>query len=495
MGKFFHYVDDFEEEAEAFLKKYRCEDAIENPRRIPIREIATKFMNLDIVESEYLSPDDSVQGAIAFSRGIIEVYDWSAQEYTGYEVSMPTVFVDADIVNEGRINNTLTHECYHWWRHRSYFNYKRTHENSTEFGIRCNRNAPRDIAPRTQWTDVERMEYQARTIAPKILMPRTATKKKIEALYEELSSDRKNRKFFTESVIERLSQFFAVSRQSAAIRMTELGYDEASRFTNPDNSDERTNGIKSRSGSRSTRHQQPIKIEEAFKLYLSNESLRELIDTGAFCFADGYFVLRDAQYVQDNGTARHLTDYARAHLAECSIDFSVRLVAEQVLIHDASSHMMFRADTQYTKEASVDANTQNTEIYNKAKDFEKQFQRAKAVHKTATELLWSYMHEEHWTLYKFQDRTNLDAMTYTRIQKPDYKFTIRPLVAMGVGLRLDLHAMEEVLTLAGLAFKEGDHEQQAYKYLFTGLYGKSIDDCNEFLRQVGVRELGSHERK
>lgn len=63
---FFHYVDDFDKEAEAFLKKYECEDAIENPRRIPIRDIARRLMSLDIVQTEYLSADDSVQGAIAF---------------------------------------------------------------------------------------------------------------------------------------------------------------------------------------------------------------------------------------------------------------------------------------------------------------------------------------------------------------------------------------------------------------------------------------------
>lgn len=61
---FFHYIDSFEEEAEVFLKKYNCADAIENLRRIPIREIATRLMSLDIVETEYLSPDDSTQGAI-----------------------------------------------------------------------------------------------------------------------------------------------------------------------------------------------------------------------------------------------------------------------------------------------------------------------------------------------------------------------------------------------------------------------------------------------
>lgn len=491
---FFHYVDDFEEEAEAFLKKYNCADAVENPRRIPICEIATRLMSLDIVETEYLSPDDSTQGAIAFSKGTIEVYDWSSEEYTGYEVSGPTVFVDADIINAGRINNTLAHECYHWWRHRNYFNYKRIHDKSVEFGIRCYRYDKSQNQDRGKWSDVERMEWQARTIAPKILMPRKATKKKIEALYAGFSSTGNDRANCTKLVIAALADFFAVSKQSAAIRMTELGYDDAAPFTDPNSAANESGKQRERTGSKATRHQLPITVEDAFKLYLENESLRETIDTGVFCFADGYFVLRDSRYVQSEGTVHHLTEYAKTHLAECTLDFSVRLVAEQYLIHDTSSYMMYRSDTVFKEEKSFDANTQNTEIYNKAKDFEKKFQRSAATHKTANELLWEYMCNDHWNTTIFIDRTNLGPMDYTRVQKPNHRFKMPALVAMGVGLGLDLQEMEEVLGLAGLSFKKGDHEQQAYKYLFSGMYGHSIEECNEFLEAVHVPTLGTHER-
>ena len=56
-------------------------------------------------------------------------------------------------------------------------------------------------------------------------------------------------------------------------------------------------------------------------------------------------------------------------------------------------------------------------------------------------------------------------MHYTRVQKPDHKFTLKPLVAMGVGLQLDLNEMEEVLALAGLSFNPTDYNEQAYRYL------------------------------
>ena len=493
---FLHYVDDFEKEAEAFLEKYACADAIENPRRIPILDIATRLMSLDVIQTESLSPDESVQGAIAFSKGVIDVYDWKTKEYMGFRVESPSIFVDSDIINVGRVNNTLAHECYHWWRHRNYFNFKRVHEQSTEFGIRCDKHMRKNVE-KGQWTDVERMEWQARIIAPKILMPRTATKKKVDSLYRELTQGTGLAKdAVTETLIAKLADFFEVSKQSAAIRMVELGYDEASPFTSPNQSEGTTRESKDHKSSKAAQHKQPVTVKKAFELYLENEFLRAAIDTGAFCYADGYFAIRDDQYISrmpDGGFC--LTDYARGHLSECTLDFSVKLIGEDYLIHDASAHLMYRSDTAFKKQTTVDANTQNIELFNKAKDFENKFKRSKFTHKTATELLWEYMESAHWNTTIFINRTGLDAMNYSRVQNPDHKFTMMPLVSMGVGLELSLDEMQEVLSLAGLSFKPTDRTDQAYKYLFTGMSGKSVDECNEFLREVGVPELGSQQRK
>lgn len=54
--------------------------------------------------------------------------------------------------------------------------------------------------------------------------------------------------------------------------------------------------------------------------------------------------------------------------------------------------------------------------------------------------------------------------------------------------------MEEVLSLGGMTFIKGDREHEAYKYLFTAFYGKDIDECNGFLREVDVPLLGTQQR-
>lgn len=357
---FMHYVADYEKEAEAFLTKYECADAIDNPRPIPIWDIATRLMSLEIIDTEYLSFDGSVQGAIAFTRGIIEVFDWSAEETIGYEVSQPSIFVDADITNIGRFNNTLAHECFHWWRHRNYFNYKRNHENGTEFAFRCNKTlSTTGSLIIGKWSDIDKMEWQAKTIAPKILMPRNAFKKKVDHSYQMLIEDNPNadQNAITERVINNVSEFFKVSKQSAAIRMFELGYVEAEAYCSGE-SNVSTEQLQHRKATQAKRHQRPISLLDAFKLYRENDLLRETLNTGAFCFAEGYFVLNDKRYLTDTGNGiKSMTSYAREHLAECTLDFAIKLIPDS-LIH-GTSQMMYRSDNVFNTESTYDANTQN----------------------------------------------------------------------------------------------------------------------------------------
>lgn len=489
------FVEDFEVEAEVFLRKYLCEDAIDNPQPIPIRDIATRLMSLEIIDTECLSLDGSVQGAITFTKGIVDVYDWTTEDYIGYPADGPALFIDSDIINEGRINNTIAHECYHWWKHRNYFNYKRTHENGVEFGIRCDRDMPRRNDGAEQWTDIERMEWQARTIAPKILMPRQATKKKIDMLYEELvpSGEYALRREVTGVVVEQLSKFFKVSKQSAAIRIVELGYLEAQDYYAQDYNCEGAG--KNRKRSNAVKHQQSITQDESFKLYLASDFFREIIDTGAFCFADGYFVLKDELYISYKNNRPSLTSYAKTHLHECTIDISSKLFGESSLVNDASEHMMYRSDTIYEEKPSCDSNPQNSDLYNKAKEFERKFARSKKIHKTASEMLKEYMADAHWNASSFQTHTQMDAINYTRVQQNYQKFTMRPLVTMGYCLGLDEIEMEEVLNAAGLTFNPTDEEQQAYKFLFSAFPERDLDVCNDFLESKGFRKLGSQSRK
>ena len=488
---FMPFVEDFEAEAEAFLRKY-CKEILDSPQATPILDIAQKQMNLDIVDSESLSPDDSIQGAIAFTAGIIQVYDWSSEEYIGYEVTQPTIFLDSDILNSGRANNTLAHECYHWYKHRAYFRYQNAKKLGSEFAFRCLSAEQHD--KNDQWSVIEKMEWQARTIAPKILMPRCTVKIFLSKCLGNIQSGSVPSSVMKE-VVEKIAETYKVSRQSAAIRVSELGYPQAVELYD---SETVTIDRQHRRGFTAAKfHQQPIDEVSAFRLYMSNELLKATLDTGAFCYAEGYFVLRNEKYVLPGEDALYLTEYAKLHLSECTLDFSYKLVCSLTSIRDAQ--YMFRADTEYKRLPSYDSNTQNMDEYNKARakalddaesEFQAQLKRNRLVNETTSQRMCKYMDAAHWNTSIFQSRTLLAPMDYTRVYQ-NHKFKVPSYTAMAVGLELTLHETEEALRLSGLGYDNSDNTDYAYMYILSAFHGCPIDECNVVLEKLNVKPLGT----
>lgn len=286
-----------------------------------------------------------------------------------------------------------------------------------------------------------------------------------------------------------------MSRQSAAIRVSELGYPEAIElYENETVSFERR---PRRSSTAAKFHQQPIDEVSAFRLYISNEFLKATLDTGAFCYAEGYFVLRDEKYVLPGEEALFLTEYARLHLSECTLDFSYKLVCSRATVRDVQ--YMFRADTEYKKLPSYDSNTQNMDEYNKAlkkalddadTEFQAQLKRNRLVNETTSQRMCKYMDAAHWNTSIFQDRTLLAPMDYTRVYQ-NHKFRVPSYTAMAVGLELTLHETEEALRLSGLGFDNSDDTDYAYMYILSAFHGCSIDECNTVLKKLNVKPLGT----
>jgi len=301
------------------------------------------------------------------------------------------------------------------------------------------------------------------------------------------------------TIVEEMAEIYKVSRQSAAIRAAELGYPEAVELY--ENETVVINRQHRRSSTAAKSHQQPIDEVSAFRLYMSNEFLKATLDTGAFCYAEEYFVLRDEKYVLPGEDALFLTEYAKLHLSECTLDFSYKLVCSRATVRDVQ--YMFRADTEYKKLPSYDSNTQNMDEYNKAlakaldnadTEFQTQLKRNKLVNETTSQRMCKYMDAAHWNTSIFQSKTLLAPMDYTRVYQ-NHKFKVPSYTAMAVGLELTLHETEEALRLSGLGYDNSDDTDYAYMYILSAFHGCPIDECNTVLEKLHVKPLGTKSKK
>jgi len=81
------------------------------------------------------------------------------------------------------------------------------------------------------------------------------------------------------------------------------------------NQDQKNHGVKT------TIH---IDAADGFREYYENEEFRKMLDSGAVCYIEEMFILNMPRYVTHKCGKYRLTAYARSHLHECALVFTLR---------------------------------------------------------------------------------------------------------------------------------------------------------------------------
>ena len=172
---------------------------------------------------KYLTPDQSVLGATAFSEGYF--YAWPESRYEEgmlpfkVDVKKGTILIDSTLTegdNRGRENFTVMHEVFHQVLHTKCFrdegkNYMhQTYSRTIDGKIRCVSYALRII------------EMQANACAAAFLMPADLTKKEYEDRYRSAGFSRYNYGFMWD-LIKEMGKDFSVSKQAMSYRLQNLG--------------------------------------------------------------------------------------------------------------------------------------------------------------------------------------------------------------------------------------------------------------------------------
>lgn len=136
-------------------------------------------------------------------------------------------------------------------------------------------------------------------------------------------------------------------------------------------------------------------------------------------------------------------------------------------------------------------------------DLEKEFQRDYAnstkYNKSFRELITEILEGE--SDMSFFYKTGLSPNMLYRIKKrvdqqdPPQRNT---LISICIGYKLDILMTQALLYSLGLGFCHTNLRDYAYSFLLTRCRGKSVEECNEILKELGVAEkyyLGSFARK
>jgi len=202
--------NEYDEVAQDFLERY-FPQALSVPQPVPILDVARNNVGLD-VQFVRLSEELDVYGITVFSDGLIDIYDETDELYDSRFYKRKTVLIDPEAykkTNHGCVNNTIAHECVHWFKHRMYYKMQDIILPKSAKYCKCSVN-------QLQYNDneIDMLESQATGIAPRILMPYNSFIEKARDF-----SKIHNKSF--QDIVSDLSEFFRVSKASVSIRLSE----------------------------------------------------------------------------------------------------------------------------------------------------------------------------------------------------------------------------------------------------------------------------------
>ena len=216
---------DFDDIAYEILDEY-LPDALNSPGVVDINYLIKDCLYLNVF-SKNITADKSVLGLIAFEDATLPCYDLAFNK-TKIDLQAGDIVIDLSLSGKQmkfRRRFTLAHEAAHWILHRSYhspvnqqFEFRKPYEETLAF----------DLEKRFQriFTDSDREEWQANSLAAAILMPENVFRD--AALDSKLANHVVKGKInFTDEddykdFLNYLSDIFEVSRQAAEIRLEQL---------------------------------------------------------------------------------------------------------------------------------------------------------------------------------------------------------------------------------------------------------------------------------
>ncbi|MDR2024274.1 MAG: hypothetical protein LBQ71_13765 [Hungatella sp.] len=498
-------LDDY---ATKYLTKH-CKKALLEPMPLPVDEIL-QTTGITVKEVS-LSRNLDVFGCCLLLDGEVDIYDHETGEIQPKFYPAGTVLIDPEseaVYGEGAKRNTLIHEALHWEKDKAFFAImavKNAEATEKLYPIMCRQSETFFEPPegkKTKENEVKWLEWQAHRLAPRVLMPKDSfTKKAIEII--------ENQKDYLQScdlLIEALSDFFIVSRESVKYRLLEVGLEDIiSKFDDYANVYEEIKEKKTYI---------QLSTLEAYKLLRSNSVLNQWVIDGKFIFAEGYFVLAKSEYVTlSEGTPR-LTQKAKKNFSKCVLN-----ICEHTVVRYQNYDKDFMGFAYLTRgtgaaQRAVTFRPQNqselkklTNEFQHSKypslneyDMEEEIQLMKMLGDPTTSLcncLWFLMEKRKW-IYpeQFNEKTELHKNYHGKIKNDKCNnMKTNTLMAICVGLQLTLRIVEKIFMKSDNKLDYYKNPDMTYVHILELFPGISLLEFNDILESENLPKLETKARE
>ena len=443
------------------------------------------------IKSQQIRKDSSVFGQIYFDDTDAEMYDATEDADILVHIKGRTIVVDPQMYllrNLGSINNTIVHECIHWYMHRKAFKLEQLFNENAAY-ISCE--VVGDADSRISMKSTKYMEQQANQLAPRIQMPKEpfTIKAKEYIAYFMRQTNAKHTVDVMEMVIGALEQDFGVSRQAAKIRLVGLGFEEAiGTFNYVDGHYVKPHGF--RNGSIKINQTFTLSAQDAAVQRFTNLELREKTASGDYLFVDNHYVYNAPLYVGYDADGKlELTDYARAHMDECCLAFDM-VITSKVESTYHTICFLNREPSDITFEIKYHNGYENAPQKRQIEFRKKQQAEWMEIRKQMTddpEQCMDLLLEWRGMKYtELADAIDINERTIRRTVKSETSPKVETAVRICFALHLPPTISEKLLDVLGCKLKPMDPNHQWIKEALYLKYPESYDAVRDWLLDYGI---------
>ena len=474
------YAEDYAKAGRRMLERY-YKEALETPTAVNGMELARQ-MKLDVRKVRFEKGSD-IQGRIYFDWTWVTLRNGKG----GLErekIPPMTILINMDLCPTREIeNSTIIHECCHVYLDLPFFKLQMlSGKPYTSYTSRRKRkkrysqnNGPID------W-----MELQAEKLPEYVLMEEENTRSKIESFLAERGGERTPENMLW--VMNSLAAFFNVSRSMAKYRMIELGYPEAEGvYVYVDNQHIPDYGC---GGGWKPGITYTISRGEAAQLLRESADFRIALTSGCYTYIEGHYCLDDAAFIEMGyRQKRRLTAYARHHIEECCLSFSVRGRYANAEYEDGQAARKKEDKTKYQTRHDLDAEPSSKERVLQNKRF------------SDDAVLWAKVKRSMTDSFKdtIQDIIDLKGISQNELamrmgvsraalRKWCVKPSLRHVVALCIAMDVRADIGEELVRLGGQFFHNCEEENILHGMLYE-TRELTVARANEIMRQNNFRPL------
>ena len=311
------YNSDYETIAHAILDDFfpEAKREIGGDASVVSSEELARRMGLRVLDVRFA--DKTVMGQLYYNYGEAHLLDDSGKTYA--QIIRPgTILVNQDnCTTAATRNSTIAHECCHMYLDRWFFLLQMvTGRKYTPYSSRRREN--RRYYHKNDALDW--MELQCEKLPAYLLLERNDVIDYVEARLKQCNWKKTPENI--RAIVDGLAERYEVSYQMAKYRMIELGYCEAGGIRNyvndmviPDH------GCTWLWPANTTF---TISAKDAALLAASDSEFERVICSGRYRYVEGHFCLNTDKYIlRDYYGKPHLTVYARCHMEECCLGFTV----------------------------------------------------------------------------------------------------------------------------------------------------------------------------